>query len=81
MVDLMDAQIDHCNAKLSILNEVVASIGFAHVPSALHPPVLNRHLTKSRLNDAPRLCDMLVGISGSTRNVACSRRGGKVSVV
>jgi hypothetical protein len=26
---------------------------------ASHLPALNRHLTKSRLNDAPRLCEML----------------------
>src|SRR3569833_1464140 len=32
-----------------------------HFPSnstALHPPELNWHLTKSRLNDAPPLCEM-----------------------
>src|ERR1700712_1839891 len=42
---------------------------FALVPSALHPPALNPHLTKSRLNDAPRLCEMLwnFSIHGSSR--------------
>jgi hypothetical protein len=27
--------------------------------NAQHLPALNLHLTKSRLNDAPRLCEML----------------------
>ena len=47
------------NAKLSISNKAAPDIHFAPVPSALHPPALNPHLTKSRLNDAPRLCEML----------------------
>jgi hypothetical protein len=34
------------------------------IPAAQHPPALNPHLTKSRLNDAPRLCEML-------RNFSC----------
>jgi hypothetical protein len=29
---------------------------------AQHSPSLNPHLTKSRLNDAPRLCDTICGI-------------------
>jgi hypothetical protein len=29
------------------------------IGNAQHPPALNLHLTKSRLNDAPRLCEML----------------------
>jgi hypothetical protein len=31
------------------------------VNHAQHPPALNPHLTKSRLNGAPRLCEMLFG--------------------
>ena len=31
----------------------------AELPACLNPPALNPHLTKSRLNDAPRLCEML----------------------
>jgi hypothetical protein len=53
------AALRHCNAKLSIPNDAVRDIRFALVPLALHPPALNPHLTKSRLNDAPRLCEML----------------------
>jgi hypothetical protein len=47
------------NAKLSIPNNATSRIRFAQVPPALHPPALNPHLTKSRLNDGPRLCEML----------------------
>jgi hypothetical protein len=35
------------------------------VPAAQYLPALNPHLTKSRLNDAPRLCEML------RRNQSC----------
>jgi hypothetical protein len=31
---------------------------FECISAALHPPELNWHLTKSRLNDAPPLCEM-----------------------
>jgi hypothetical protein len=31
------------------------------ISNAQHLPALNLHLTKSRLNDAPRLCEMLNG--------------------
>ena len=31
---------------------------FRAISAALHPPELNWHLTKSRLNDAPPLCEM-----------------------
>jgi hypothetical protein len=31
------------------------------VNHAQHPPALNPHLTKSRLNGAPRPCEMLLG--------------------
>jgi hypothetical protein len=35
------------------------SVSYLNTLHALHPPTLNPHLTKSRLNDAPRLCEML----------------------
>jgi hypothetical protein len=38
---------------VAVLHE---SAGINHVKQ---PPALNRHLTKSRLNDAPHLCKML----------------------
>ena len=47
------------NPKLSIPNEARSDARFAPVPSALHPPTFNPHLTKSRLNDGPCLCEML----------------------
>jgi hypothetical protein len=34
---------------------------FHAVEPALEPPVFNPHLTKTRLNDAPHLCEMLPG--------------------
>jgi hypothetical protein len=61
------------NAKLSIPNNATSDIRFAQVPAALHPPALNPHLTKSRLNDGPRLCEMLRRNFGSPRNARPKR--------
>src|SRR5882724_5845382 len=40
---------------------------FSSNSTALHPPELNWHLTKSRLNDAPPLCEM------QRRNICLAR--------
>jgi Protein of unknown function (DUF2778) len=41
--------------------EVGSQADVTFVNHAQHPPALNPHLTKSRLNGAPRLCEMLLG--------------------
>jgi hypothetical protein len=43
---------------------------------AQHLPALNPHLTKSRLNDAPRLCDMLC--RNFYRGASCAGLGSNV---
>jgi hypothetical protein len=48
---------------------------------ALHLPVFNLHLTKSRLNDASRLCEMLhrnLTGHGTSRGTKWNRPGRKV---
>jgi hypothetical protein len=47
--------IEHVKLFLSMRNCLAAG----QVNHAPHTPALNPHLTKSRLNDAPRLCEMI----------------------